>query len=60
MSKEAILQIAAIAHFGGLADMSEEEALRAIRCLTLRTFSDNLASKSPEEIKALIRDGKDE
>ena len=56
MSKEAMIQITAIAHFGGLSNLSEEEALRAIRRLTLETFSSELARKSPEEIKALIGD----
>lgn len=50
----ALLKITAIAHFGGLVDMSAEEALRAIRHATPESCFNQIASKTSDDIKRLM------
>jgi hypothetical protein len=46
--------ITAIAHFGGLADLSAIDALSLIRFATSEDTFSKLASKSPREVKEFI------
>lgn len=46
--------IAAIAHFGGLADLSAIDALSSIRFATSKDTFSKLAIKTPREVKEFI------
>lgn len=52
--EDALRKIAAIAHFGGLSDMSGLEALIAIRRVIPKEYFIQIANKSDSEIKKLI------
>lgn len=56
---DALLEkIAAIAHFGGLVNMSAQDALFAIRSLTLDEHFGRLNTKAEEYIKSVIEKGR--
>lgn len=52
--ERALLKITAIAHFGGHAQLSEEEAMRAIRRVTLPEHFRKIAKEDPVAIRAFI------
>ena len=52
--ESALEKVTAIAHFGGLAEMSALDALKAIRHATLPYSFDQLVDKGEAVIKATI------